>query len=87
MLCYDRDTKRKEVYIMYEKIVKLIGSHYYEACDTGDIETCKHNIDMANYLMAAFGEDLDIADILMLQDAHETALHYYTNLIKFESED
>lgn len=72
---------------MIEEIVKLISLHYYEACDTGDIETCKHNIDKANYLLDAFGKYLDIADILMLQDAYETALHYYTNLIKFESED
>lgn len=72
---------------MYEKIVKLIGLHYYEACDTGDIETCKHNIDMANYLMDAFGEDLDIADQLMLRDAFITASNYYVALIRFESED
>ena len=72
---------------MIDKIVKLIGLYYYEACDTSDIETCKHNIDKANYLMDVFGEDLDIDEIVMLQDACMTANQHYAYLIKFESED
>lgn len=72
---------------MKEKIVKLIGSHYYEACDTDDIETCKHNIDKAKYLIDVFGEDLDIDEMVMLQDACMTANQHYAYLMRFESED
>lgn len=69
---------------MKEKIVKLIGLHCYEACDTSDVKTCRHHIDKAIYLMSSFGEELDSTDILMLQDVFRSANHHYVYL---KSED